>query len=155
MLSVHVTEVLTGDRGGWDIAYRKPHLSAMRLIQIVCSAGTTHLGRRPTRFPSTLQVLSDQNHRKAVIISSKTNYIGLEVLTTINAQNPTPVSEHLRTDSQLIKLKIHKPIQAWLDFKDSRYSRFPLNFTKSALPSRIPSPFIFNHFKTAFCVHSY
>src|ERR1700722_3913532 len=38
MLSVHVIEVLTGHESGRVIAYRKPHLSAVRLVQIVCGA---------------------------------------------------------------------------------------------------------------------
>ena len=38
MLSGHVIEVLTGHQSGRVIAYRKPNLSAIRLVQIVCGA---------------------------------------------------------------------------------------------------------------------
>ena len=36
---------------------------------------------------------------------------------------------------------------------NSRYSRFHLSFTKFTWPSRLPSPFVFSHFKLAFYVH--
>src|ERR1700685_4475050 len=45
---LHVIEVLAGYRSGRVIAYRKPNLSAVRLVHIVCGSWTAHLGRDPT-----------------------------------------------------------------------------------------------------------
>ena len=49
---LHVIEVLAGHRSGRVIAYRKPRLSAVRLIHIVCGSWTAHLGRHPTWLQS-------------------------------------------------------------------------------------------------------
>jgi len=45
---LHVVEVFAGYRSGRVIAYRKPNLSAVRLVHIVCGSWTAHLGRHPT-----------------------------------------------------------------------------------------------------------
>jgi hypothetical protein len=49
---LYVIEVLAGYRRGRGIAYRKPNLSAVRLVHIVCGSWTAHLGRHPTWLQS-------------------------------------------------------------------------------------------------------
>src|SRR5277367_4901337 len=49
---LHVIEVLAGHRSCRVIAYRKPRLSAVRLVHVVRGARTAHLGRHPTWLQS-------------------------------------------------------------------------------------------------------
>ena len=67
---LHVIEVLAGHRSGRDIAYRKPYLSAVRLVHIVRGALTAHpVGTQP----GSRALESTPDHRLATANANSTS----------------------------------------------------------------------------------